>query len=266
MRDKRAGRGDVGPLRSRLGEQTLLGLGQDPAVGQPLDLKRALLTLLGATGRSIARQAIQVVRWQHDLSTRKLTVERVYLITGLSVFDATCTELATWIRVHRGIENHLHHVRDRTFREDGSKIRTGTLPRAMASLRNVAISVFRQGGQTNIAAALRHTGRDCRRPPQGLGRTSRTRTDLDHAMTLHVLRDCLGAACGSFTPIGSVEVIEVGRGAEPDLREFPAQTVTIGRDIGVRGFGRLPVAAGCSPARLFSIGGAGTPRCGTGRC
>ena len=33
-------------------------------------------------------------------------------------------ELAAWIRGHWGIENLLHHVRDRTFREDDSKIRT----------------------------------------------------------------------------------------------------------------------------------------------
>ncbi|MCX5315505.1 ISAs1 family transposase [Streptomyces sp. NBC_00154] len=118
-----------------------------------------------------ARQAIQVVRWRRDLSTGKLTIERVYLITSLSAFDATCTELATWIRGHWGIENLLHHVRDRTFREDDSKVRTGTLPRAMASLRNLAISVFRQDGQTNIAAALRHTGRDYHRPLRTLGLT-----------------------------------------------------------------------------------------------
>ncbi|WP_327575650.1 ISAs1 family transposase [Streptomyces sp. NBC_00145] len=118
-----------------------------------------------------ARQAIQVVRWRRDLSTGKLTIERIYLITSLSVFDATCTELATWIRGHWGIENLLHHVRDRTFREDDSKVRTGNLPRAMASLRNLAISVFRQDGQTNIAAALRHTGRDYHRPLRTLGLT-----------------------------------------------------------------------------------------------
>jgi predicted transposase YbfD/YdcC len=116
-----------------------------------------------------ARQAIQVVRRRREMSTGKLTIERVYLITGLSVFDATCTELATWIRGHWGIENLLHHVRDRTFREDDSKVRTGTLPHAMASLRNLAISVFRQDGQTNIAAALRHTGRDYLRPLRTLG-------------------------------------------------------------------------------------------------
>ncbi|MEV8529892.1 ISAs1 family transposase [Streptomyces sp. NPDC052000] len=116
-----------------------------------------------------ARQAIQVVRWRREMSTGKLTIERVYLITSLSVFDATCAELATWIRGHWGIENLLHHVRDRTFREDDSKVRTGTLPRAMASRRNLAISVFRQDGQTNIAAAVRHAGRDHHRPLQALG-------------------------------------------------------------------------------------------------
>ncbi|MCX4597539.1 hypothetical protein OG819_50655 [Streptomyces sp. NBC_01549] len=105
------------------------------------------------------------------MSTGKQTIERVYLITSLSVFDATCADLATWIRGHWGIENLLHHVRDRTFREDDSKVRTATLPRAMASLRNLAISVFRQDGQTNIAAALRHTGRDYLRPLQTHGLT-----------------------------------------------------------------------------------------------
>ncbi|WSQ56422.1 ISAs1 family transposase [Streptomyces sp. NBC_01217] len=118
-----------------------------------------------------ARQAIQIVRWRRELSTGKLTIERVYLITSLTVFDATCTELATWIRGHRGIENLLHHVRDHTVREDDSKVRTGTLPRTMASLRNLAISVFRQDGQTNIAAALRHTSRDHRRTLSALGLT-----------------------------------------------------------------------------------------------
>ncbi|MER5431196.1 hypothetical protein [Streptomyces sp. NPDC002588] len=41
----------------------------------------------------------------------------------------------------------------------------------MASLRDLAISVFRKDGQTNIAAALRRTGRDCLRPLQALGLT-----------------------------------------------------------------------------------------------
>ncbi|WP_406518174.1 ISAs1 family transposase [Streptomyces sp. NBC_00826] len=118
-----------------------------------------------------ARQAIQIVRWRRDRSTGKLTIERVYLITSLDTYDATAAQLAIWIRGHWGIENLLHHVRDRTFREDDSKVRTGHLARTMASLRNLAISIFRQNGHTNIAAALRHTGRDHTRPLRILGLT-----------------------------------------------------------------------------------------------
>ncbi|MEU7436139.1 hypothetical protein AB0B07_35690 [Streptomyces sioyaensis] len=108
---------------------------------------------------------------RRELSTEKLTIERVYVITSLDVFDATPAELAAWIRGHWGIEYLLHHVRDRTFREDDSKVRTGHLPRTMAGLRNLAISIFRQNGQTNIAAALRHTSRDHHRPLAVLGLT-----------------------------------------------------------------------------------------------
>jgi len=74
------------------------------------------------------------------------------------------SELTAWIRSHWRIENQLHHVRDRTFHEDASHIRTRHLPRVMAGLRNLAIGVHRQDGHTNIAAALCHTARNHLRP------------------------------------------------------------------------------------------------------
>lgn len=118
-----------------------------------------------------AKQALQVVRWRLDRTTGELTIERIFLITSLAPGAATGTELASWIRGHWGIENLLHHVRDRTFREDDSKVRTGHLPRTMASLRNLAIGVHRKDGATNIAAALRRAARDYRRPLTALGLT-----------------------------------------------------------------------------------------------
>jgi hypothetical protein len=36
----------------------------------------------------------------------------------------------------------LHHLRDTTFAEDASQTRTGTAPRAMASLRNLTIGIL----------------------------------------------------------------------------------------------------------------------------
>ncbi|GAA2273532.1 ISAs1 family transposase [Streptomyces roseiscleroticus] len=118
-----------------------------------------------------ARQALQVVRWKRDLGTGKLKIERIYLVTSLPPGAATGSELAAWIRGHWLIENQLHHVRDRTFHEDASRIRTRHLPRVMAGLRNLAIGVHRQDGHTNIAAALRHTARNHLRPLTALGLT-----------------------------------------------------------------------------------------------
>ncbi|MFJ7209877.1 transposase [Streptomyces sp. NPDC098789] len=54
------------------------------------------------------------------------------------------------------IENRLHYVRDTTYGEDASRIRTGHGPENMATLRNLAINTLRQHGHRNIAAGLRH--------------------------------------------------------------------------------------------------------------
>jgi hypothetical protein len=48
-----------------------------------------------------------------------------------------------------------HSMRDVTFGEDLSQVRTGNVPRAMASLRNTAIGALRAMGFKNIALALR---------------------------------------------------------------------------------------------------------------
>ena len=46
-----------------------------------------------------------------------------------------------------------------TFAEDLSQVRTGDGPAVMATLRNLALSVLRLAGQSNIAAACRHLSR-----------------------------------------------------------------------------------------------------------
>ncbi|MER7773038.1 hypothetical protein [Kitasatospora sp. NPDC096140] len=84
-------------------------------------------------------------------------------VTSLRPRQAAPAELASWVRGHWGIENRLHHVRDTTFAEDASRVRTGSAPRAMASLRNLAIGALRHASHDNIAARLRHHARDpCR--------------------------------------------------------------------------------------------------------
>ena len=103
-----------------------------------------------------ARQALQVTRKTRPLNDTKWTRETAYAVTSLTAEQATAAELAAWIRGHWRIENQLHWVRDVTYDEDRSQIRTGNAPRVMASLRNLAISMLRLNGNTNIAQALRH--------------------------------------------------------------------------------------------------------------
>jgi len=55
------------------------------------------------------------------------------------------------------------------FVSRASTARTGSLPRVMASLRNLAIGALRLAGHSSLAAALRHTGRDPGRPLAILG-------------------------------------------------------------------------------------------------
>jgi predicted transposase YbfD/YdcC len=106
--------------------------------------------------------AAQVAQLRRTVTRKgKKTVEVVYLIT--SDRDADPADLAAWVRGHWEIENKLHWVRDVTYLEDKSLVRTGNAPRVMASLRGMAISLLRLDGHANIAAANRHHARDPQR-------------------------------------------------------------------------------------------------------
>jgi predicted transposase YbfD/YdcC/predicted small secreted protein len=130
--------------------------------------KRSVKLVTVATGIVFphAHQAIQIIRKTRRLDGKKWTTEVAYAVTSLTTEQATAAELATWIRGHWAIENRLHWVRDVTYDEDRSQIRTHTGPRAMASLRNLALSILRINGNTNIAQALRHHAWDPLRPTE----------------------------------------------------------------------------------------------------
>jgi hypothetical protein len=92
-----------------------------------------------------------------------------YAITSLPFAQARPARLADLLRGHWAIENGLHWVRDVTFAEDGSQLRTGTAPQVMACLRNLVIGALSRAGPVNLAAALRRHARDPRRPLATLG-------------------------------------------------------------------------------------------------
>ena len=106
-----------------------------------------------------ARLAIQLTRRRKALNSRKWHTETIYAITDSDYGHIRADQLADALRGHWGIENRLHWIRDVTYAEDHSQIRTGTGPAAMATLRNLAVSIHRLTGATNIAAACRHVSR-----------------------------------------------------------------------------------------------------------
>ncbi len=113
-----------------------------------------------------AAQAIQIVRRRRPLNSKKWSAETVYAITSLTAIQARPAELAAIARSHWLIEDSLHWVRDVTYDEDRSQVRSGNGPRVMASLRNLVITILRLTGQTSIAAALRYHARRPSRPLQ----------------------------------------------------------------------------------------------------
>jgi predicted transposase YbfD/YdcC len=111
-----------------------------------------------------AVQVLQLTRTATDDKTGKNHTEVVYAVTSLSVADAKPAQIAAWLRGHWAIENRLHWVRDVTYSEDHSQIRTEGGPQVMATLRNTGISILRLTGHTNIASANRYHARDHHRP------------------------------------------------------------------------------------------------------
>ena len=93
--------------------------------------------------------------------------ETVYGITSLTTYQANPADVLAFNRGHWGIENREHYVRDVTFDEDRSQVRTGSSPQIMAAMRNIAISLLRLAGWTNIKQA-----------------TEKMSRRLDHVLTL----------------------------------------------------------------------------------
>jgi predicted transposase YbfD/YdcC len=112
----------------------------------------------GSGGEELWAGLGQVMRIERTITNKRsgrTTTEIAYAITSLSPKRATPAQLLGAWREHWHIENMLHWVRDVTFDEDRSTVRAGHIPQVMAALRNLAISLLRLLGATNIAKACR---------------------------------------------------------------------------------------------------------------
>jgi predicted transposase YbfD/YdcC len=132
---------------------------RDRAHGR-VELRTLKAVSVAGFGFPHAAQVIQVTRKTRDLRTRRWRTATVHAITSLTFAQASPARLADLIGGHWAIENGLHWVRDVTFAEDASQVRTGSAPQVMACLRNLVIGALSRAGPVNLAAALRHHARD----------------------------------------------------------------------------------------------------------
>jgi predicted transposase YbfD/YdcC len=117
-----------------------------------------------------AASFVRVYRERRDLSDRPIgKPETSYYISDLAGSLAKPAAFAYYVRGHWGIENRSHHVRDTTFDEDRCQVRTGGAPQVLATLRNVAISVFRLLGFEYTSWGTRWFAWDYTRALQLLG-------------------------------------------------------------------------------------------------
>jgi predicted transposase YbfD/YdcC len=141
-----------------------------------------------------AAQVVQVTRKVRDLRTRRWRTVTVYAITSLTFEQASPARLADYLRGHWAIENGLHYIRDVTFAEDGSQVRTGTGPQCHG-----------------LPAQPRHrptqprgAGQPRRRPPSPRPRPHPTpRHPRDHPRMHRTLRENAGALPRSVVAMSS---------------------------------------------------------------
>jgi predicted transposase YbfD/YdcC len=105
-------------------------------------------------------RAVRVKKGKRWVRQQRKSAVAVFIITSLSAREAAPEHIAGYVRGHWTIENKVHWVRDVTFREDSSQVRTGPRPRIMATLRNIAIGLIRQAGYRKIAATIRQIKHD----------------------------------------------------------------------------------------------------------
>ncbi|MEI6413817.1 MAG: ISAs1 family transposase, partial [Pseudomonadota bacterium] len=123
-----------------------------PCVGQVFLIKRTTTNLVGGL-----------------VDGRKTTEEFVVGVTSLSEDKANPVRLLELNRGEWEIENRLHYVRDTTYDEDRSQIRTGNAPQVMAGIRNLSISLLRLAGAECIAVATRYLSRRFELPLRLIG-------------------------------------------------------------------------------------------------
>jgi len=110
----------------------------------------------------------QLVKVERVTFTHKKILPSIDVSYYISSIETSASQYNKGIRSHWAIENSLHYVKDVTFHEDASRIRTGNAPTNFSIIRNIAINVLRRMNFNSFPQAIRMVGGDIPRLFQAL--------------------------------------------------------------------------------------------------
>jgi predicted transposase YbfD/YdcC len=122
---------------------------------------RRSIWVAGAAGLDFPRaaQAAWIRRDGCDRDGHLITKEVVHAVTSLDAGRASPADLARIARGQWGIESH-HWLRDTTWAEDANSAYAGDGPQVMATIRNLAISLLRLAGTTQVTRTVQAINRN----------------------------------------------------------------------------------------------------------
>ncbi len=141
-----------GPVAHDFQSATTIDKGHGRLEQRTLTASSMLNEYLGWPGLG---QVCEIEREVIELGSQQRRHEIVYGITSLSAAKADAARLLSISRAHWGIENGLHYVRDVTFKEDATRMKSGTAAQVLAILNNLALGLIRRAGFDNAAEARR---------------------------------------------------------------------------------------------------------------
>jgi predicted transposase YbfD/YdcC len=101
------------------------------------------------------KQIIKIKRTTYVPKKDKTSFDESFYISSNNI---SAKEYNYGIRSHWSIENSLHYVKDVTFKEDASLIRTGNAPSNLSIIRNIAINTLRKTNYNSFPQAIRKIG------------------------------------------------------------------------------------------------------------
>jgi predicted transposase YbfD/YdcC len=113
-----------------------------------------------------ARQAAIIRREIFEISGDRISKEQALILTSRKAEKMTAADVNRHTRRHWGIENKSHYIRDTVYREDNNQAWAEDGPHALASLRNLALGLFRLKNVNSIKATTEWVCRDRTRASQ----------------------------------------------------------------------------------------------------